>query len=200
MKKLMIAFAAIAMAVCAQAATVSWAITNVKNDNGLLTKGSEYVFFYTSAAEAQSAATAFAALAGTGADAVQSAMNSASWSGTKKATAAGAFSVGSSTAMGGVTLSNSDLGLSGETRYYALAVIFDTETITDESNYIVATGTATTAGVVTKADAASQNAAFTIGSQASNTSWNAVAAVPEPTSGLLLLLGMAGLALKRKQA
>ena len=30
--------------------------------------------------------------------------------------------------------------------------------------------------------------------------WVSTAAVPEPTSGLLLLLGMAGLALKRKQA
>ncbi len=31
-------------------------------------------------------------------------------------------------------------------------------------------------------------------------SWSKTAAVPEPTSGLLLLLGMAGLALKRKRA
>jgi hypothetical protein len=30
--------------------------------------------------------------------------------------------------------------------------------------------------------------------------WYSAAAVPEPTSGLLLLLGMAGLALRRKQA
>ena len=32
------------------------------------------------------------------------------------------------------------------------------------------------------------------------TNWHTVAAVPEPTSGLLLLLGVAGLALKRKRA
>ena len=32
------------------------------------------------------------------------------------------------------------------------------------------------------------------------TAWASTAAVPEPTSGLLLLLGMAGLALKRKRA
>ena len=37
------------------------------------------------------------------------------------------------------------------------------------------------------------------GTQASNT-WNEMASVPEPTSGLLLLLGVAGLALKRKRA
>ena len=34
----------------------------------------------------------------------------------------------------------------------------------------------------------------------SNPGWYAVANVPEPTSGLLLLLGIAGLALKRKRA
>ena len=33
-----------------------------------------------------------------------------------------------------------------------------------------------------------------------NAGWYVVGAVPEPTSGLLLLLGMAGLALKRKRA
>lgn len=32
------------------------------------------------------------------------------------------------------------------------------------------------------------------------TAWTATGAVPEPTSGLLMLLGMAGLALKRKRA
>ena len=38
------------------------------------------------------------------------------------------------------------------------------------------------------------------GFSAADGGWVSTAAVPEPTSGLLLLLGMAGLALKRKQA
>ena len=35
---------------------------------------------------------------------------------------------------------------------------------------------------------------------ATGTNWHTVAAVPEPTSGLLLLLGVAGMALRRKRA
>ena len=34
----------------------------------------------------------------------------------------------------------------------------------------------------------------------SNASWTAMAAVPEPTSGLLMLVGLVGLALRRKRA
>ena len=45
---------------------------------------------------------------------------------------------------------------------------------------------------------ASGNLAMTFGSQASNT-WNTMA-VPEPTSGLLMLVGLAGLALRRKRS
>ena len=41
--------------------------------------------------------------------------------------------------------------------------------------------------------------ALKMGGTGSATAWS-TAAVPEPTSGLLLLLGMAGLALKRKRA
>ena len=52
-------------------------------------------------------------------------------------------------------------------------------------------------------DTTIDNLALTIGGDVGGgstaTAWS-TAAVPEPTSGLLLLLGMAGLALKRKRA
>lgn len=44
-------------------------------------------------------------------------------------------------------------------------------------------------------------AAANVGTFANNTdNWKSYGAVPEPTSGLLMLLGMAGLALRRKRA
>ena len=46
---------------------------------------------------------------------------------------------------------------------------------------------------------ASGNLVMAFGTQASNT-WNTMAAVPEPTSGLLMLVGLAGLALRRRRA
>ena len=44
------------------------------------------------------------------------------------------------------------------------------------------------------------SASFSFGTAGTSASPNTFTAVPEPTSGLLLLLGMAGLALKRKRA
>ena len=46
---------------------------------------------------------------------------------------------------------------------------------------------------------ASGSLAMAFGTQASNT-WNTMTAVPEPTSGLLMLVGLAGLALRRRRA
>ena len=80
-----------------------------------------------------------------------------------------------------------------------LAFIF---TYTDgEDKWYVANVSSFTMGE-TPVDSTKYNVATTWGGSASSTatanmSWTAV---PEPTSGLLLLLGMAGLALKRKRA
>ena len=48
-------------------------------------------------------------------------------------------------------------------------------------------------------DVSVANLALNLGGTGSSTAWS-TAAVPEPTSGLLMLLGMAGLALRRRRA
>ena len=200
MKKLMFALAAVVVAACAQAATVSWTCSNVADAGGnKLTMGSQYVFFYDTAAAAQAGIAAVQALDGAGAAAVAAYMAGANFNDVKKATAAGNFSIGTTAALGSYTLpSNGDLGLVGGTTYYMFSVIFDTTTITDDSKFLIATGTATTTGGATYGDTSASNKAFALGSQSSNTTWYQT--VPEPTSGLLMLVGLAGLALRRRRA
>ena len=200
MKKLMFALAVAVVAACAQAATVSWTCSNVADAGGTkLTTGSQYVFFFTSAADAQSAIAAVKALDGAGVDAISTYMAGANFSDVKKAIAAGNFSIGTTAALGSYTLpTNGDLGLAGDTQYYMFSVIFDTETITDASKFLIAEGTATSTGAQTFADSSSANKSFALGSQSANTTWDQT--VPEPTSGLLMLVGLAGLALRRKRA
>ena len=200
MKKLMIALTAVAIAAGVQAATVSWTCTNVKDTGGTaLTAGASYVFFCTSAADASSGMAAFIAADGKGADTLTGLLSGANWTDTKKTTLAGNFGIGTSAALGGYTLpSTGSLGLSESTKYYIYMIITDTTTVTDSTKYLVASGTATTTGATTGADSSGANVQFALGTQASNTTW--YTAAPEPTSGLLLLLGMAGLALRRKHA
>ena len=83
------------------------------------------------------------------------------------------------------------------TDYYAVLIY----TYTDKTygDMYIAT-TATIAGSLIDNAVNTYNVA-SIGSTAGSTSgWTAAGAIPEPTSGLLMLVGLAGLALRRKRA
>ena len=194
MKKLMIALAAVAVAIGAQAATVSWNIMNVKDSTGTaLSGGSAYVFFVAGT----SADTSWvAALEGKGATAISTAMGSANKTYTMASTvAAGNYSY--TTANGFTLPTNEQMGLTGMTAYTAYAVIFDTATITDASKFYV-----TAARAATTLDSTATNNklwSLTATSSSVSTNWKSVA-VPEPTSGLLMLLGLGAIALRRRRA
>ena len=189
MKKLMFMLAAVAMAACAQAASVYWTCTYVAKgtenyvDNGL-------AFFVNEATLSQSD---FLALTGKGATAISDALSgSYSYTGGSD----GKYSVAKAGAV-----ANSALGLSDATTdNSAYLVIFDTATITDASNFYV-TEVKT---FYTLSGTFSQQIKW--GDQEERSSaagaWKSVggSAVPEPTSGLLMLVGLAGLALRRKRA
>ena len=66
-----------------------------------------------------------------------------------------------------------------------------------EGNYILSVGSS---GEDTDPMSGLKWATFVDTATYTSANWSSMGAVPEPTSGLLLLLGMAGLALKRKHA
>ena len=181
MKKIMFMLGAVVMAASVQAAAVSWTCTNVKDSDG--NKISGVAYFINAATLSQDA---FKALSG--ADAFNTAL-SGMYSYTP--TEAGKYTVASSAAV-----ENSTLGLSDSTSYSVYLAVFDTATITDSSNYYLttpATLQTLTGSNYAQVKWGSQSTA----SQAAG-AWTSVN-VPEPTSGLLMLVGLAGLALRRRR-
>ena len=86
-----------------------------------------------------------------------------------------------------------DTAFAGSTTYYSVIVAEYTDAEYGKM-FMTATATQTTPASGTS----SNNNLFSAAAQPAG--WTAVESVPEPTSGLLLLLGVAGLALKRKHA
>ncbi len=172
------------MAVSAQAASVSWTCTNVKDGSGNAISGVAY--FIDAATLSQSD---FAALSG--ADAFNTAL-SGMYSYTPST--AGKYTVATT-----APVENATLGLADDKSYTVYLAIFDTATITDSSNYYLTdtqTFTTYTGTETAQVKWGSQSTA----SQAAGAWTSVTSSVPEPTSGLLMLLGMAGLALRRKRA
>ena len=82
------------------------------------------------------------------------------------------------------------------------AVIWDASSASAAKNYIVSdayTATASAAGNPVNMSFGAMTATAAT-NKFLNSSWTSTSAVPEPTSGLLLLLGVAGLALRRRRA
>ncbi len=183
MKKLMIALAAIAMAIGVQAASVKWTATNVYAGNSTDKVGGVAYFLTTDMASTDSWANLKTA------SEFQTALaGKYSWT----PSTAGTYSI---TSAGAVP--NATLGLEDGTAYTAYLLIFDTATITDESKYYITN----TKEFSTYNGTSTASIAFGTQANASQAAggW-ATVAVPEPTSGLLMLLGMAGLALRRRRA
>ena len=90
----------------------------------------------------------------------------------------------------GATLTYNEGGTTAENTYQAFAVLWDKDGKTASYTGLASTTLANNTTSKT----------FAFANQSSNLSNNSFTVAPEPTSGLLLLLGMAGLALKRKRA
>ena len=192
MKKIMFMLGVAACAVGVQAATVSWSLTGV-NNGGTGVDGYAYVFSNKAGTYTTPDALKTELAKYTTASAMQEFLNANSLTALNTAVSGGAADVS------GVDLATSGLP-AGQSGTRIFAVVFDTPTITDASNYYVTT---TSGGVKTPLTSTSNNAQFSIASQAAATAgagaWTTVTPAPEPTSGLLLLVGAGMLALRRKQ-
>ena len=188
MKKLIVMLSIAGAAFMSHAASVSWTCSNVYAGNASDTVTGVAYFLTTDKLAYEDAQ----ALKGQGASAILTALGSAySYKGT-----AGAFSKGTSEAV-----ANADLGLSDATTYSAYLMIFDTDPVTDSSNfYLTDVKSLTTYG-------GTSTSSVKFGSQKTNSqssaNWSSASGgsgdIPEPTSALLLLMGGAMLALRRKQ-
>ena len=181
MKKLLIIASIALMGIAANAATVGWNITT-----GSTTYGNDaYRFFVIGQNGADSIATITALLdAGTSVDSY-------------------AFGSGTTLANGAANVTGAASGKSLDAgTYTGFFVLFDSDSPTaGTSQYVVVSGASTLTkeiGTSTATISFTTGNANSIVSNASN--WNSYGAVPEPTSGLFMLLGMAGLALRRKHA
>lgn len=179
MKKIMIALTVVAFAAIAQAASLNWAITSkIVTESPAGSASAGRASYYTALVFMESDLAA-----------VNSALEAKDFDGLQdlavssyQASKTGAFS-GAISDLTGTSAS-------------IFTVIFDTQaagdTIDTAQNYIMSE--VVTANTYSGTDApttASFDAAF---------GESKYQAIPEPTSGLLLLLGVAGLALKRKRA
>ena len=186
MKKLVIALAAVAMGITANAASFAWKVQSGYIWDGAetpakITSGTAYLLF-ESALSQSDLVTAFAADAATAASTVSS-----------KAVSTG--TIGSNARIA-ETVFTSDV-TTDQTAYF---VVFNDDkmyvSITAGAEYAAVGETTVAFGSVTSSSKTFNDVADGY----AGAGWYGAVAVPEPTSGLLLILGMAGLALKRKRA
>ena len=198
MKKLMIAVAATAMAVVANAASMDWSVNRDLNTD---TSGHlVYAFLGNDKAAITSLLQGYATTEAFAANFNADALNAVG--GSTKYIAGLSSAVGKANGAASGSIGASDSRLADQATESIFFVVFDADTLANATQYKISNDI--TGGKAYTAESSGDKAQITskLNTDAlSSVSWNDIGtAVPEPTSGLLLLLGVAGLALRRRRA
>ena len=174
MKKISIALVAVVLGIVANAATVNWSVNAIQS-SPVSTVGAGWIVQVYESSVAFDYAKA-------------------------KAGDITAWIEGASVAAGTTFRAAGTSTMDNGTSKTIYAVVYDASSIANAKYYIVSdamTITANAAGSPVSAGFGSMAGTTLAANKFYNSTWTAV---PEPTSGLLMLLGMAGLALRRRRA
>jgi hypothetical protein len=188
MKKIIVAMIAVASAMAVNAAAINWASSNagLNNPDGTAAGGEGYITMYLFTLDK----TGYDALSVGGAAGVSAAVWGAY--GSKLATATDSYA---DDGMGQIMLADPNSYGVGDTAYAAVIFAYDEGEGVTHYKGNIASYTFDSASDVTVYEMDTLVFGDKVGTAA--VTWQAV---PEPTSGLLMLVGLAGLALRRRRA
>ena len=191
MKKLMTITAVLALSLATNAASLSWVVAGVNLPESTTTaNGVAAYMFLTAASDNVLGYVDGSSL--TTVDAVVSAIKGGTFDGK------GAFVSSTLNASGATTAATGISKFTAGDSLSAFAIIFDNADISKAENFMIAQNASGTEVLSASWTSSVGAQALAWGNQTVNgTTWQAI---PEPTSGLLMLVGLAGLALRRRRA